>query len=238
VATVNEQGFDNHKPKAREIAGSTIVREPRTVTPRFQIGFAFYGTPHYQECVDLAKRKYLDRYGAVVDPRPDMFVTAWDSDRDSPTYGRTLGIAGLTGAAGRRLLSESYLDLPVEQVCAELAGVRPDRDRIAQMGPLASFYPGGGMFLMRNLPRVAAQSGYDFLLSTLTEDLHDIARAAGWDFQTLANARRDDVADTSEWGTYYSTRPRAGVLRCGRRVTVTDTNPTITAPKESSYALA
>ncbi|MBG0830127.1 thermostable hemolysin [Planomonospora sp. ID67723] len=167
------------------------------------------------------KRKYLDRYGAVVDPRPDLFVTAWDSARHSPTFGRTLGVAGLTNAAGRRLLSEDYLDVPIEQACADLVpGIRADRSRIAEMGPVASFHPGIGAFLMRNLPWVAFSSGYDFLLSTLTEKLHEVVKAVGWEFHTLTNARRADLIgpQTADWGTYYSTKPRTGILHCEQSV--------------------
>ncbi|RCG29925.1 hypothetical protein DQ384_17325 [Sphaerisporangium album] len=189
---------------------------------RFQTGFAHPGTARYQICVDRVKRKYLDHYGAVVDPRPDLFVVVWDAARPSPTFEGTLGVAGLTAAAGRGLLSENYLDVPVEQACAGVAsGARVDRGRIAEMGPLASFHPGTGMFLMRGLPRIARHLGYDYLLSTLTQKLHDLARAAGWEFHTLTNARRADLTAThsADWGTYYSTKPRTGILHCGQSVT-------------------
>jgi hypothetical protein len=187
------------------------------VPPRLRAGFAYPGSAQYQFCVDSVKRKYFDRYGAVVDPRPDVFVVARDNTRRSPTFDRTLGVAGLTAAAGRTLLSENYLDVPVEQRCAELVRAgQIDRGTIAEMGPLASFYLGTGLFLMRSLPWIARSAGYDFLVSTLTEELHDVAKVAGWDFHTLANARRSDLApaNATNWGTYYATRPRTGILRC------------------------
>ncbi|MCG5219717.1 thermostable hemolysin [Streptosporangium soli] len=193
---------------------------------RFQTGFAHPGTPEYQSCVDLVKRKYLDRYGAAVDPRPDLFLTVSDDTPYTPASNRLRGLAGLTTAAGRRLLSENYLDVPVEQACADLApGTHVDRGRIAEMGPLTSFYPGTGMVLMRSLPSVALYLGYDFLLSTLTEKLHGLAKTAGWDFHTLTNARRADLAGvhTADWGTYYSSKPRTGILRCERSVALQTT---------------
>ncbi|MFF0244083.1 thermostable hemolysin [Streptosporangium sandarakinum] len=195
------------------------VRPGPGTPPLLRTGFASPGTPNYRFCVDSVKRKYLDRYGAVVTPCPDLFVTAWDGARDSPTSGRILGVAGLTTAAGRRLLSENYLDVPVERACADLVpGTHVDRRRVVEMGPIASFHPGAGLFLMRALPGIALHLGYDFLLSTLTEKLHDVARVAGWEFHTLTNARRADLAGTggTDWGTYYSAKPRTGILRCGR----------------------
>ncbi|MGX7825793.1 thermostable hemolysin [Actinokineospora sp. 24-640] len=183
---------------------------------RFRIGFAHQGTLQYEYCVDLVRRKYREKYQAEVEPGPGLFVTAWDNTRHSPTFGRTLGVAGLTGTQDGPLLSENYLDDPVEDACAALAGWAV-RGRIAEMGPLASFYPGAGMFLLRNLPRVSVHLGYDFLLSTLTDRLHDLAKDAGWDFHTLANARRDDLkGGPNDWGTYYSARPRTGILWCGQ----------------------
>lgn len=198
---------------------STVARSAPAVQLRLRTGLAHPGSSHYQFCVDSVQRKYRDRYGAVVDPRPDLFVTASDDVRRSPTFGRTLGVAGLTCAAGRRLLSENYLDVPVEHACADLTGGPPaDRRRIAEMGPLVSHYPGTGLFLMRSLPRIARTLGYDFLLSTLTEELHGLARIAGWNFRTRTNARSADLTGThvANWGTYYAAKPRTGILCCGR----------------------
>ncbi|MEU9888412.1 thermostable hemolysin [Sphaerisporangium sp. NPDC051011] len=208
---------------------STLVPAPPAETTRpgpsaplrLQMAFAHPGTATYQICVDRVKRKYLDHYGAVVDPRPDLFVIVWDGGGPSPTSDGTLGVAGLTSAAGRRLLSENYLNIPVEHACTGLTSGPPvQRGAIAEMGPLASFYPGTGMYLMRALPRIARHLGYEFLLSTLTQKLHTLARAAGWDFHTLTNARRADLAAThsADWGTYYSTKPRTGILHCGQTI--------------------
>lgn len=193
---------------------------PAADSLRLRTGIADPGTPLYRRCVEQVKSKYREHYGALVDPRPDLFVYAYDPARPPLRTDGVLGLAGLTSADGRRLLSESYLDSPVEQACAVVApGERPDRARIAEMGPVASFYPGTGMFLMREIPWIAHHLGYDYLLSTLTEKLHNLAKAAGWDFHTLANARRADLTgNTTEWGSYYSTKPRTGILRCGQTV--------------------
>jgi hypothetical protein len=172
----------------------------------------------YQQCVELSSRKYWDRFGAIVDPRPDVFVTAHDQTRFSPTVGLVLGLAGLTSAEGRKLLSENYLEAPVEEIIAQLGAAEPDRRRIAQMGPVVSFFPGCGLFLISNMPLIAASSGFDYLISTLTERLHGITKDAGWDFRTLTNARRADLVGDAEWGSYYSTRPRTGILHCGQLV--------------------
>jgi hypothetical protein len=179
------------------------------------------GSAQYQSCVELVRQKYWQRYGAVVDPQPDLFVVASDD-------AQTLGVAGLTVAEGRRLLSENYLDVPVEQACAAIRGAGvPDRRLIVEMGPMVSFRAGCGLLLMRRLPGVVVHLGHLFLISTLTQRLHEIARAAGWDFRTLANARRADLAGVhpADWGTYYATRPRTGLLHCGQY-------------KEHTYALA
>jgi hypothetical protein len=69
---------------------------------------------------------------------------------------------------------------------------------------------------MRVVPDIVRPLGYDYLVATLTEQLHGVARRAGWRFTTLANARPSDLPGTEKerWGTYYATRPRTGILRC------------------------
>jgi hypothetical protein len=132
------------------------------------------------------------------------------------------------------LLSEHYLEAPAEIACARLAGDQPPRRRICEMGPVASAYPGCGVFLMERLPQIASDLGFEFLLATLTRRLHGLALAAGWDFTTLANARHAELAGVfpGNWGTYYSTKPRTGILRCGSTVS------RIMSRKESNDAVA
>lgn len=188
----------------------SAVPEPLE-TPRLCTRLAYSGTEEYSSCAESVRRKYRDRYGAVVDPRPDVFVAVVDGGQDSPLY----GVAGLTCASGRRLLSEHYLDAPVEDICTELFGGSPCRTRIVEMGSVSSFYPGTGLFLMRTLPAVARRLGFDFLLATLTGELHRLAKLAEWDFRTITNARRADLTGVrTDWGTYYAAKPRTGILRC------------------------
>jgi Thermostable hemolysin len=188
------------------------------------------------DCVELAKRKYFQAYKAVVDPNPDLFVAACDDEAD----GRIRGIAGLTSAVSRRLLSEHYLDVSAQEACAKLDGGRPPRHRVCEMGPVVSMYPGCGSFLMERIPGIATDLGFDFLLSTLTSKLYEVALDAGWDFVVLANARRAELdkvvtvgagwvgceiaaagrkhegrVELGTWGSYYSSKPRTGILRCG-----------------------
>jgi hypothetical protein len=194
------------------------------------------GTKSFMDCVELAKRKYFRSYQAVVDPNPDLFVAACDDAAD----GRILGVAGLTSATTRRLLSEHYLEVPAQEACGNLAGDHPPRHRVCELGPVVSTYPGCGHFLMERIPGIAGDLGFEFLLTTLTSKLHEVALDAGWDFVVLANARRaelDKVVTTGAgwvgceiataarkregrvepgtWGTYYSAKPRTGILRCG-----------------------
>ncbi|MGW4065094.1 thermostable hemolysin [Amycolatopsis sp. NPDC004747] len=169
--------------------------------------------PYYLFCAETAKAKYLGTYGAVVDPRPDFFIAARDAERPSAA---PLGVAGITSAGGRALLSERYLESPVETACAVLGEGTPERERVCELGPVVSNSPGCGLFLLRAVPEIAGLLGFDYLVATLTDRLYGVARRAGWRFTTLANACRSDLpgADRDRWGTYYSTRPRTGILRC------------------------
>ncbi len=174
--------------------------------------------PYYDVCVDTAKAKYLAVYGAVIDPHPDFFVAARDFARPSA---EPLGVAGITSAGGRALFSEQYLDCPAQDACARLSAEVPPRERVCELGPLVSNGRGCGLFLMRTVPEIVRSLGFDYLVATLTEQLHGVAHRAGWRFTTLANARLSDLRDTDRerWGTYYSTRPRTGILLCASHST-------------------
>ncbi|MGW5055298.1 thermostable hemolysin [Actinokineospora sp. NPDC004072] len=142
---------------------------------RFRIGFAHQGTLPYEYCVELTG----------CDHQPGLFVTAWDNTRHSPTFGRTVGVVGLTGAEEEPLPSEAALGMPVEQACTRLAGWAVRR-RVAEVSPLVSLQRGADVFLMRNLPTIALRQGYDFLLATLTTEQVVRSRIAGWDFHAIA----------------------------------------------------
>ncbi|ALG10825.1 hypothetical protein [Kibdelosporangium phytohabitans] len=47
-----------------------------TVARTWSVELVRAGAPRYQSCVGLVRQKYAQRYGAVVDPRPDLFVVA------------------------------------------------------------------------------------------------------------------------------------------------------------------
>jgi len=191
--------------KVETFGGEPYVMPPRL---RFRAAFAHPDTPYFEMCADTVRGKYRDRFGVIV-PEPGLFLTARDNTVRSATFNQTFGAAGLTSAADGALPSEEYLDLPAEWVCGELVD-EPyvDRSRIAEMGPIASFYPGAALFLMRNLPQIARSAGYEFLIASLTKELQDIAAIAGWEFHIRTTARPVD------WGPYYATKPSTGILRC------------------------
>ena len=190
----------------------------QAATLRYRVGMARPGTLHYEYCADMVRRRYLERHQVVVEPRPDLFVTAWDNTRHSPTFGRTIGVAGLTGASRSPLRSEGYLDVPVEQACAALGWPNTERGQVAEMCTLASKHPGTGLYLLRTLPRIAAHLGYDFLLCTLPRTLLDLAERAGWEFHILSNTRPPGTFPDDR-GT-FAPGARTGVLRCGQSVSL------------------
>jgi hypothetical protein len=192
------------------------IDSARPTALRFRVGLARPGTLHFQYCADLVRRWYLERHQVVVEPRPDVFVIAWDNTRESPTYGRTLGVAGLTAPNGGRLRSERFLDVPVERACAALGWPGTQRGQVAELGPLVADRPECELFLLRNLPRLAEHIGFDFLLSTLPRRVLDQARSAGWEFHILSNTRPPGTF-SDDRGT-FAPGARTGVVRCGHGI--------------------
>jgi hypothetical protein len=168
-------------------------------------------TGRHAECVRRVTARYLAAYGARVRPDPEFFVALESSG------GELLAVAGLTEASAGPLLSESYLAAPVEVVCGWLEPFPPSRATIAELGQVTSLRPGGGTSLLGHLPDSAADLGFTHLLVTATRRLHGICVELGWKSSTVANARCADLPAERrrQWGTYYTTKPRTQIVRCG-----------------------
>jgi hypothetical protein len=122
--------------------------------------------------------------------------------------------SGIVAAAGYRradagvLFLERYLDAPVEALLAQQTATAPARAEIVEVGHLAAARAGEGRRLIAQLgPHLAAQ-GFQWVVSTLTEELRQLFLRIG--VAPLALGRADPRAlgdDAAAWGRYYAHRP-------------------------------
>lgn len=167
------------------------------------------GAPDRAEVEAFIARVYAERFGAELRAFAPVLVSLRDVD-------------GIAAAAGYRaagpgpLFLERYLSAPVEALLAAQAGATPPRDRIVEVGHLAATRAGAGRRLIRALGQHLALHDFDWVVSTLTEELRHLFVRIG--VTPLALGRADAAVlgdEASRWGRYYEHRPvvLAGQLR-------------------------
>jgi hypothetical protein len=121
---------------------------------------------------------------------------------------------GIVAAAGYRpgndgtMFLERYLDAPVEQALASFEGSAPARASIVEVGHLAAARAGEGRRLILQLgPHLAAQ-GFQWVVSTLTEELRQLFVRLGVVPYALGRADAAALGEAArDWGSYYEHRP-------------------------------
>lgn len=129
----------------------------------------------------------------------------------------------IVAAAGYRsarqaLFLERYLHAPVEQCLYQASGHAPPRARVVEVGHLASTRNGAGRLLMPLLGAHLAAEGYEWVVSTATEELHHLFRRLGLTPLVLGTADPGALGrDAADWGSYYEHHPRvlAGNIASG-----------------------
>jgi hypothetical protein len=147
------------------------------------------------------RRVFEQRFGAALTRFAPVLVSLRDG-------------SGIVAAAGYRradagpLFLERYLDAPVEAVLAAQAGPAIARSGIVEVGHLAAARAGEGRRLILQLgPHLAAQ-GFDWVVSTLTDELRQLFLRIGVAPLALGQADpRALGADAKAWGRYYEHRP-------------------------------
>ncbi len=153
------------------------------------------------EVEQFVRGVYSSRYGADLKSFAPVLVSLQQD-------GVIVAAAGYRPAAWGALFLERYLKQPVEMLLAGDDGVAPARPLIVEVGHLASTRPGEGRRLIRLLaPHLCAQ-GYDWVVSTLTEELRRLFVRLGVTPLTLGVADPAALgADAACWGSYYDHRP-------------------------------
>lgn len=145
---------------------------------------------------------YRTRHGADVRHFAHTLVSLRDET------GGLVAAAGYRAADEAPLFLERYLGVPVETRLADAARVVPKRSRIVEVGHLAASRAGEGRRLVLLLgPHLAAQ-GYQWVVSTLTEELRHLFMRLGIAPLALGVADPAVLGDeASHWGSYYDHRP-------------------------------
>jgi hypothetical protein len=157
--------------------------------------------PGREEAQAYIREVYARRFGADVRGFAPILVSLRDDSG-------IVAAAGYRDARAAPLFLERYLAAPVETLLASSQGLLPPRRTIVEVGHLAATRAGEGRRLILQLGPHLAQQGYQWVASTLTEELRRLFLRIGVTPLTLGVA--DPAALGSEavhWGTYYDHRP-------------------------------
>jgi hypothetical protein len=148
-------------------------------------------------------RTYAACHGADVRDFMPALVTLRDD------AGTLLAAAGYRCAGGQGLFLERYLDRPVEQLLAHGGAAQPARQHIVEVGQLVASRAGEGRRLILQLGPHLADQGYDWVVSTLTQELRHLFARLGMAPMTLGTADPAALgAEARDWGSYYEHHPQ------------------------------
>ena len=145
---------------------------------------------------------YRERFGAEVRQFAPRLVALLDQ------AGEIVAAAGYRSAGSGPLFLERYLAAPVEALLGAGLPASPARDRIVEVGHLAASCAGAGRRLILLLGPHLAGLGFQWVVSTLTEELRHLFVRLG--IAPLALGVADPAvlgAEAGQWGRYYEHRP-------------------------------
>jgi thermostable hemolysin len=130
---------------------------------------------------------------------------------------RVCGVVGFRTASAEPLFLEHYLARPIEAELSERTGQLIDRERIVEVGNLASLSCRAAFHLVAILPRVLIERGNQWIVFTATSAVRGILEKFSAPMIELASASRECIGEPGDWGQYYENDPRvmAGYLPDG-----------------------
>jgi len=176
----------------------TVTRGP--AAPRLQVHPADSPCRHAVEAFISAV--YRERYGAELRHFAPLLVSLHDEQGDC------VAAAGYCAADSGPLFLERYLSGAVESLLPAPAGRGPLRQRIVEVGHLAAVRAGEGRRLILLLGPHLAGQGFEWVVSTLTQELRNLFVRMG--VAPLALDVADPAVlgdDAAQWGSYYDHRP-------------------------------
>lgn len=132
--------------------------------------------------------------------------------------GSIVAAAGWRDAGQEPLFLERYLDFPIERLLTQLLDREVPRDRIVEVGNLASIKPGGSLEVIMKLAPRLDRLGYEWVVFTATRELIGIFARLGLPLLVLNRADPARLgSEAMAWGRYYDAGPIvvAGRIRLG-----------------------
>lgn len=159
-------------------------------------------SPQRAEVEDFIRAIYRSRHGAEVMQFAPVLVSQHGAD------GALIAAAGYRCAEAGPLFLERYLELPIEDCLQQAGAAPPARRRIVEVGHLAGARAGAGRSLILALGPYLAEKGFEWVVSTLTQELRHLFLRLGIAPLALGVADPALLGDeAAAWGSYYDHAP-------------------------------
>ena len=122
---------------------------------------------------------------------------------------RMVAALGMREAVSGPLFLESYLNLSIEDAISELCGTNVNREKIMEVGNLASIHRGGLRKLIIALTSYLRGHGSEWVVFTAVPAVRNAFTALDLPLHTIAPAEisRLDESEQLSWGKYYESGP-------------------------------
>ena len=170
-------------------------------------------------------QRFLDMHGARISGFMPLLIALLNED------GEILAAVGIRSAASEVLFLEHYFDTSVEQVISNNAGSAmptPQRDRIVEIGNLASIDRRASRKLFKVLAGLLRVENFEWAVFTGCSSLHRMFKTLGVETIGLGRALQSRLpVDQQTWGGYYEDNPQvvAGKVSRGCLVFEQDSGP-------------
>lgn len=146
------------------------------------------------------QRRYASAYGAL----PEISYANFGLQAAS---GKLKAALGYRRADQERLFLEAYLDVPIERALSSILKEPIYRERIVEIGNLASDTAPAMVRLWAQTANDLAGSA-DIAVAVLTADLRRMFRRLGLTIYEIASASGERLGDdVTQWGEYYHRQP-------------------------------
>lgn len=176
------------------------AQAPATM-PKVSAIHAEVGSPRRKDAEAFIRSIFATRYNAhVTSFAPHLMLVE--------KHHSTIAATGWRSAQKENLFLERYLDAAIENHIAKLANQPVQRERIVEVGHLASQKAGGSVHVIRELARHLHEQGFEWVVFTATQELIGIFAKLGLPLLALAAADPARLgSDAQNWGSYYDTKP-------------------------------
>ena len=168
-------------------------------------------------------RRFFEVHGARISSFMPLLVALFAED------GRILAAVGIRNAAADALFLEHYLDISVEQAISSNAGRAmgiPQRDRIVEIGNLASIDRRASRNLFKMLSGLLHAENFEWAVFTGCSSLHRMFKILGIETVCLGRALQSRLpVDQQTWGGYYEDSPRVVAGKVSRGCSAFGQNP-------------